>query len=253
MPNEELDKVVDPQKSDAEPVKDNSDAKPIDGFASAEELQKAYKELQRKLGEQGSELGTLRQAVKAKESEDRIAQALEKVSSLAKKDEKPAFDYTAYEAKLAEMMAENPQQATKDLLKTVNAWMVEDRQKAIEVSGSKIKELEAKLSSVIELTETMTDDYRENKDLIEKLRSEGLSVAKAKKVAKEIMSAMPEHRTVSGSGISPTRTIVPMEKKVSAVSEDDIANWKAEGLSDAQVAKLKAKYEALAEAAKEKK
>jgi hypothetical protein len=44
-----------------------------------------------------------------------------------------------------------------------------------------------------------------------------------------------------------------MEKKVSAVSEDDIANWKAEGLSDAQVAKLKAKYEALAEAAKEKK
>ena len=255
MPEQELDKGVEAPrvKEGSVPDEGKTDVKFFENFESAEELQKAYKELQHKLGEQGNELGSLRQALKAKEQEDRIAQALEKVGTLSKKDEEPAFDYAAYEAKLAEQMAENPQAATKDLLKTVNAWMVQDRQKAISVADTKIKELESKLSGVTDIMETLTDDYRENKPLIEKLRAEGLPISKAKKVAKEILSALPESRILASTGVSPTRTTRPEEKKVSAVTEEDIAMWKAEGLPDESIARLKAKYERLAEASKENK
>jgi len=226
------------------PETDKADtSKFFENFETADDLKKAYKELQQKLGQQGSELGELRQAIKAKEQEDRFAQVTEKLSSLIQEKEKPAVDWKAYSDRLAEEMAERPQQATKQLLETVNAWMTEDRQKTQSFAEQKVKALEQALSGIVEKMETMDDDYKAHKGMIDKFVAEGMSISKAKKLAKEVMKDMPSMRNEPPVNVSPTRVVQTARKSEPVMTAEDIAFLKAQGSSDAEIEMLKAKWE----------
>lgn len=237
-------------KDGTAPETDNADGSIFDNMTPDElkaaflEKEKSYKELHSKVGQMSGELGQLRQLRKEMEGESKLADAVSAVKALvADKDKKPEFDYEAYEASLAEKMAENPAEAAKDLLRTVNSWMNQDRAKLKGESVSEIQALKAQLKELSEAVETTTPDYNENKELIEKLRSKGMSIKDAKAFAKEIRETMPQgERRIVPTGINPTR-VASSEKSKPVVSKDDIERWKSEGRSEDFIANMMWKRE----------
>jgi DNA repair exonuclease SbcCD ATPase subunit len=209
------------------------------------EREKSYKELHSKVGQMSGELGELRKLREQVATDDKLAKVLEAATSLAaKREEKPAFDWDAYEASLADRMAEDPKEATKDLLKTMNAWMVQDREKVKGEAVKEIQTLKEQLSQVMEIVETTTDDYKENKELIEKLRKDGgLSVKKAKALAKELRDLMPaSQRATPPTGISPTRVVPPEKRQELPYTDEDIKSLRDAGESEEVIEALKAKW-----------
>jgi len=217
--------------------------------AAVLERDKQYNELRSMHSRQDSELGELRKLKEQVENDNKLATVLESVQALAtKKEEKPQFDWEAYSATLAEKMAENPSEGTKDLLNTVNAWMAEDREKVKGEALQEIQSLKQQMAQMSELVETTTDDYKENKELIEKFREKGLSLKDAKAMAKEVRDMMPQERSATPPvGITPNRVIAPESKSETPWSNDDVARWKAEGHSERFIEMMKAKLERDAE------
>jgi uncharacterized protein YbaA (DUF1428 family) len=234
------------------PDMDNAEGAIFDSMTPEElksavlERDKQYKELHSKVGQMSGELGELRKLKEQVSMDNKLASVLESVQNLtAKKDEKPVFDWDAYEAQLSEKMAENPAEATKDLLKTMNAWMTEDREK---VKGEAFKEMSAlksELQKIMEVVETTTDDYKENKELIEKFRAKGMSLKDAKVMAKEIREIIPssDQRTLPPTGVTPSRVVAHERKAEPAWSNDDVARWKNEGRSETFIEMMKVKME----------
>lgn len=213
--------------------------------AAVLEKEKQYKQLHSKVGQMSGELGELRKLREQVANDNKLASVLESVQALAaKREEKPQFDWEAYETQLADKMAENPAEATKDLLKTMNAWMTEDREK---VKGEAVKEIQAlksELQKVMEVVETTTDDYKENKELIEKFRAKGMSLSDAKAMAREVRELMPDtSRTLPPTGVTPNRVVAPDKKAESAWSKDDVQRWQSEGRSEQFIEMMKIKME----------
>ena len=245
MSEEVLDNLDNEAQQDGSaPDKDKADNSVLGNFETPEQLAKAYKELQHKLGEQGNELGQLREKVKSRDTESKLAEVLERVASSTKKDE-PAFDYEAWAGQISADMVEDPKAATKKLLATVNSWMIEDREKTKGYTEQKVKELEGNLSQMRDLMETMTDDYKENKVIIDKLRAKGMSIADAKKLAKDLVeSTVGSQRVIPSSGVTPTRTVQTQAKKEPVATQEEIDRLIAEyGLDDDGVQTLLANWE----------
>lgn len=226
------------------PEQDKADtSKFFENFETADDLKKAYKELQQKLGQQGSELGELRSAIKAKEQEDRFAQVTEKLSSLIQDKKNPEINWKEYSSRLGGKMAEQPQEATVELAEAVSNWIADDTRKVQTFAEQKVKALEQTLAAIVEKMETMDDDYKAHKGMIDKFVAEGMSITKAKKLAKEVIKDIPSMRNEPPVNVSPTRVVQTAKKSEPVMTAEDIALLKAQGSTDAEIEMLKAKWE----------
>jgi hypothetical protein len=229
------------------PATDNAEETIFDNMTPEElkaalvEKDKGYNELRTLKDKQISELGELRKFREQAESDGKLASVLEAATKLAAdKEKKPELDYEAIEAEIADMMQETPAEAAKKMMRLQSAWSAQDR-KAIEDKYEKeLTDLRSVVTSLKDAYETTTDDYKENKELIEKFREKGMSVADAKAMAKEVRDMMPaSERTQPPPGVNPTRTVTPPAKKEPSWTEDNVAEWKAMGLSDDSIEKMK--------------
>ncbi len=252
MPEEKPEIIPDGTSTDdsSAPEKDNAGEAIFDNMTPEElkaavlERDKQYSELRALKDRQVSELGELRKLKEQMANDDKLASVLEAATNLAsQKDKKPELDYEAVEAEIAELMNETPAEAAKKMMRLQSAWSAQDR-KAIEDKYEKeLSDLKSVVSGLKDAYETTTDDYKENKVLIEKFREKGMSVADAKAMAKEVRELMPEsERTTPPPGINPTRTVEPPKKAEPAYTDDDVKRWEA-SLSPEGVEKMKWKAE----------
>ena len=232
------------------PNADNAEGTIFDNMTPEElkaavlEKDKQYSELRALKDRQVSELGELRKLKEQKENDNKLASVLEAATNLAsQKDKKPELDYEAVEAEIAELMNETPAEAAKKMMRLQSAWSAQDR-KAIEDKYEKeLAEIRSVMTNLKEAYETTTDDYKENKELIEKFREKGMSVADAKAMAKEVRELMPaSERQIPPQGINPTRTVEPQKKAEPAYTDEDVKKWEAT-LSAEGVEKMKWKAE----------
>lgn len=213
--------------------------------AAALEKARQASELEKKLGQQGSELGELRKLREKLEMQNPMVEAVNSLKEfVAKKEEKPAFNYEAWEAQIIEKAQENPGEALREALRATSSWSAQDRQALEEKYEKRLSDMMARMDAMSEVVETTTDDYRENKELIEKLRKEGgLTMAKAKALAKDLRALMPaEQRTLPPSGINPTR-VVRQEQVQKPYTQEDIDDLRQQGYDDVIIEQLKAKWE----------
>lgn len=247
MPDEDRDNLGHQTPSDGSnaPVTDNANGGTFfENFKSPEEVCKAYKELQQKLGKQGSELGELRQKLSTLSTQDKLADVLGQMTEKldGSKKERPTINFEEFATSLGDEFAERPQEAAKKLLAAVNSWQMEESSKVQGYTDECVKKLEGMVGQLVERMETLDDDYRTNKDIIDKLKESGMSLSQAKKVAKDIVASLPEERRVPPSGIQPTRNVVT-NVKVIGLTDDEKARMKAvDGLSDEAIAILDEKY-----------
>lgn len=232
--NEEL--ALDNEGADVNADADNRDGTADDGdpVEKYETLQKSYDGLQRKLSEQGNELGVLRKKVKDVDQTDKLAAVLEQIA--APKKDKPPIDWEALTDKLGTEIVDNPKKGVQELLNVVNTWMTEDRQRVESLADEKVGKIEKELLSLRDSLLTMDDDYKQYEPIIKKLRDNGMSLSEAKKVAKSLSDVIPAkgERQVVSTGVTPSRQVTaPTGKSKSVVSDDEWERLKTQnGLSD---------------------
>jgi len=216
--------------SSEETIFDNKTPEEIKALAI--EKDKEHRELSTKMGQISGELSELRNFRKDAEGESKLAEAVTAVKDMvADNNKEPKLDYDAWEAGVLAEYEENPQEALKKFMRARSSWAAEDLKGVEDKYGKLVSELQSQIGTLTEAYQTTTDDYKENRELIDTLRKDtGLSVAKATALAKTIRDQMPEaQRTTPPSGIDPTRTIVPDSKKQTEArySAEEIAEMKA--------------------------
>ena len=244
----------DAHKSDGSPSADagSVDVSVFDNM-SVEELKeqlaeksKSFNALHTKMGEMSGELGQLRSFRKEIEGESRLAEAVSAVKSLVEeKNKEPELDYEAFEAEIMAKAEENPSEAFKDLLRTTNSWQLESENKLKSQHEKEMAEVREQLSALAEAYQTTTDDYKENKELIETLRKDGgMTLAKATQLAKEIRSKMPESQNATPpASVNPTRTVIQDKSNAQPWTNEDVQRWQAEGRSEQFIEMMKWKRE----------
>ena len=239
-------------KDGSAPDKDNAEGSIFDNMTPEElksalsEKAKSYDELHSKVGQMSGELGELRSFRKEVAGESKLADAVSAVKEMvAEKAKEPELDYEAWEAKMMAEYDENPAETFKKAMRAQSSWSAQDKKSLEEKYEAKFSDLEKRYEQMGETLETTTEDYKENKELIEKLRAKGMSVKDAKAFAKDIReNLMPDaERTPPPGGISPTRVVAPEQKDVKPWTDDDVARWTAEGRSETFIANMKAKWE----------
>jgi len=218
------------------PNTDNAEESLFDNMTSEElkaalvEKDKGYKELHGKMGQMSGELGELRSFRKESEGDAKLADTLSAVKDMvAEKNKEPERDYEAFEAEIIAEAQENPGEAMKRFMRANSSWSAQDKQALQSQHEKEMAEIKAQVGVLADAYQTTTDDYKENKELIEKFRSKGMSIADAKAMAKDVREMIPVERTTPPSGIDPTRTIVPDSKKQTEArySAEEIADMKA--------------------------
>jgi len=230
------------------PNTDNAEGSLFDNKTSEEikaiavEKDRQYSELHAKMGQMSGELGELRSFRKEAEGESKLASAVSAVKDLvAEKNKTPEQDYEAWEAGVLAEYEENPAEALKKFMRAKSAWGAQDLKGVEDKYSVIVDELRSQISVLNESYQTTTDDYKENKELIEKFRGKGMSIADAKVMAKEVRDMLPEvHRTTPPSGVDTSRTVIPERKKAERYSAEEQADMKArlpEGVFDALMQK----------------
>jgi hypothetical protein len=218
------------------PDTDNAEGSLFDNMTSEEqksafaEKAKSFDELHAKMGQMSGELGELRSFRKESEGESKLASAVSAVKDLvAEKEKKPELDYEAFEAQILEEAAENPGEAMKKFMRVNSSWADRDKAELKAEHEKEMGDIKSQISVLAEAYQTTTPDYQENKELIEKFRGKGMSIADAKVMAKEIRDMLPEsQRTTPPSGVDTSRTVIPERKQTEArYSVEEIADMKA--------------------------
>ena len=251
MPAEKnVDNIPDGDAYDVEgqaPDTDNAEGSIYDNMTAEElreavlEKEKGYKELHSKMGQMSGEVGELRKLKQSLEADNKLADVLKVATELAaNKDKKPEQTYEELEASIIEEAQENPGAAMKRFMRTNASWAAQDQR----ATASKIEALEARLAQMGEVVQTTDEDYKQNKELIEKLRGKGMSIADAKAFAKDIRSEYaPETRLTPPGSISPNRVVARDKPAPKPWTEEDVARWKANGESDGFIENMKFKRE----------
>jgi hypothetical protein len=229
------------------PVTDNAEGTIFDNMTPEElkvavlEKEKSYKELHSKVGQMSGELGELRSFRKEAEGDNKLASVLTSVKDLvAEKDKKPAFDYPAWEKELMDEAQENPAAAMQKFMRANASWSAQDKKELQTQHDKEMGAIREQLMSLGEVVQTTTPDYQENKELIEKLREKGMSIADAKVFAKDIKAEYaPATRQEPPGGINPNRVVAPERKPEAAVTPEEIQAWKDAGETEAFIESMK--------------
>ena len=252
MPDTELETTsqVDASATDGKaPDTDNAtsfeDMSPEELKAEIVKRDEQYANLRSMDSRKDNELGELRKLKDSLDTDNKLANVLSSVKDMvADRDKKPRQTYEELEAEIMLEAQENPAEAMKKFMRTNLGWSEQDKQANEQKYGKVIDELKSQISGLAEVVETNSPDYQDNKDLIEKLRDKGMSIADAKAFAKGIVAEYaPETRQTPPVGIDPTRVVTPEKPAGKPWTDEDVQKWEANGESEEFIAKMKWKRE----------
>lgn len=206
------------------------------------EAEKAYKELERKLSEQGSEVGLLRKELSSVQERTQLTDVLAKLSERME-HKQPEVDFDKFADELASGMAENPTEATKKLLKAVGSWTASDRDTLLKEIKSLKEEVGRVRGEITEKLESSDSFYNEHREMIEKMRKGGMSLSAAKDFLKDIV----KDRDITNGTTHPPATVNGGSRSVSKSSDAYLSaqerdEMKKEGFSDDEIASMEATY-----------
>jgi len=211
-------------------------------FKDETEAEKAYRELERKLGEQGSEVGNLRKELSSVQERTQLSDVLTKLSERME-HKQPEVDFEKFADELSAGMAENPTEATKKLLKAVGSWTASDRDTLLKEIKSLKGDIEKIRGDLTEKLETSDDFYIANKEMINEMVQGGMRLGEAKNFLKKIVQDKDVGRgsakvpaTVSGG----SRTAA--KSNGSYLTADDRADMKRDGFTDGEIEEMEATY-----------
>ena len=221
-------------------------------YKTLEEAEKAHGELERKLGQQGNEVGELRRRAEQAEQQAQLAAALEKLADASSKKDEPEKDFQAWVQEVAEEEGVSVGLINK-LAALNNDW-------AGQLEGKTKQDIEALRKEVLDTREqlekarvTLTPDYQRHKDTVDALVADGMSIPKALEWAKKVAAAAAPGQPDAMDpppNVSASRTSGRVEKPKPYLSSEDRANMKAQfGLNDAALDEMEAEHQARKKAA----
>ena len=169
----------------------------FDKYKTLDEAAKGYKELEKKFTEVSTEKSRLAEMAQMNDALKALAGAVSKVNE--KSEEKPPVDFEPYLESLASKWTEDPKAGLKEISGMVNSWIADEGVKSKKYADEKLTGLTNEINSLKENIIKSSSDYSENKDDVEALIKEGLSLSKALGVVKSLKSKyVPERITPPG-------------------------------------------------------
>lgn len=236
------DNVVDPDDTGEQATEKAKADSFLLNFKTKEDAEKAFKEEQRKITEQGTRLSQLQQEMESIRQQNQLASA---ISELAKKGEekKPALDFDRFVNEVAEDYSNDPKQAVRKQMAALSSWMEEERKKGTSETMSALKAemaaLKAELSDTLERKDTV---YEQHKEIIDELVAGGMKFASAKKFVREKLVKDEQTQKDAPPPSLSTGRVSSSQKRTDDyfVSKEEEERYKAKhGLTDDQIAYLK--------------
>ena len=213
-----------------------------ENFKDFGDAAKSYKEIQRKVTQVAEENARLKEQAALVDVLKGLTKAQEPQPEPQKRN-----DVEAYVTELAEDFQTDPAKASKKLLAAVDAWVTDGQKQSSSYADRKIqeatKELRGQLETLRESVEKSDSAYQENRDMIEALRADGLSLSKAKEWAIKLNEQKPV-RNAPPTSLMPSRQIdhAGSNGKRVYLTPEDRAAMKAGGLSDQALDRMEREY-----------
>jgi hypothetical protein len=225
-------------------------------YKDLDEASKGFTELNQRFGKQSQELGELRKTVETLQSQAQLAERLDRIAEHTKPKEEPPQDFDSFVDGLAEKKGwdETTTDLFREQLRASGMW-TSDIQKQTEERLTKLDRAVSEKIARLEAEQLkLTPDYQAHADLIEQFVEGGMqrnaAIAMAKTLAPKLAPTQPD-RMQPPASISASRT-GPDTKTASYLTDEEKAQWKAEGFTDEQIAQAEENHRRnLAEAQKE--
>ena len=199
-------------------------------FASVEEAAKSYTELEKKLGSQGNEVGTLRKELEAARQQAQLADKLDRIAQNTAKPEGPT-PFDQYKETLKAKYGEQEAQPYVEILETTGGWLAAEAKRNDELREELRKreqresELDQRFTKLEAEQLKATPDYATNQEIVDRFVEKGMSlrdaILEAKEIRKHMGAAQPE-RVDPPSSVSASRNGAGGGKaKVSLFTEEE--------------------------------
>ena len=215
-------------------------------YKTKEEAEKAYKEAERTMSEKAQEAKEYKRRLEEAETQAKLADS---ISKLAEAQNRPAEEETLDIDAFANDLAENhgiDADAVKKILEVNDSWIRESSKSVagkqeIEALRSETEQLKAALQEVSGTVVKNQPDYVQNKDIVDGLVEKGMKLSDAIDTAKSIKKQLgvveqPERinppASINGSRVASTP---PKDEEI--LTDKEKAEWKADGLTDEDIAK----------------
>lgn len=261
MPNEEVVATETPTDGTGATTTDgsgNQQATPqTDGqlffgkYNSREEAEKAWQERESLMGRHADELGRLRQETETLRAQAEIKDALATLINSQKREDAEPIPFEKFEETLAEAARTDPGDGLKKALRATHSWLADAEKKTKTYADEKLSSVQEELKAMRLMVEKLDPDYQANKDIIEKLVSDGMPIGKAKEWAKRMKVAAEPSQTMTPPGSISGQRVIPKEPAKGnpyLLTAEDREVFKSQGMTDEMLNQMdadrKTRYEA---------
>lgn len=216
-------------------------------YKSKEDAEKGWAEREKLFGQQTQELGELRRQMETLSSQAQLAEAIKSLKeSVSHKPEEKGLDFEEWGKKFAEKY-DMPEGAVRELMSVNSGWISRETEAAKAEIKRARDEFAEQLKAIREQQAQLSDrqlksspEYQESKALIDVFVKRGMSLRDAMESAAEIKSVMPAatvQRESPPASIDGSRVSASGKGKATSwFSDEDRAELKASGLTDAEIA-----------------
>ena len=154
-------------------------------FKSEEEAEKAYKEAEKKISQQGQTLAERDTRMRDLEETANLAKTIELLAQRKPDDGKATNDdYDKYIAQLAEEATTDPAGATKKIVALMGKWTADAEQRSTKHAETRLSTLETRMASLLDQVqqsvERLDPAYQKDKAVIDSLVAKGMSLKAAR-------------------------------------------------------------------------
>ena len=186
----------------------------FDKYKDMDEAKKGWEEEQALFGKQAAELGDLRKQVESLKSQaDQAGAIKELVETLKPKEEPKSPEWGAIVQQFVDKgWDEEDAKRQVDALQISAAWQQQGEESVKSSVLSEVEQLKSELETERQARVMLTDDYRDNKDLVDQFVAKGMHINDAIPMAKQIAEQLPAK--------APERGAIPPSLNGGRVSEE---------------------------------